>query len=80
METTLDDGAECIGQHIVISILSILLVISVGMNILLKCSMPSRFFSFSEQITTQEQTGQDNYDNLSDTKETHLYTTMASTN
>ena len=79
METPLDDGAGCIGHHIVISILSIILVISVGMNILLKCSMPSRFFCFSEQTTTQEQTGQENYDNLSDTKETHLYTTMAST-
>ena len=79
METTSNDGAGFIGQHIVISILSILLVISVGMNILLKCSMPSRFFCFSEQTTTQEQTGQEDYGNLSDTKETHLYTTMAST-
>lgn len=79
METPLDDGEGCIGHHIVISILCILLVISVGLNILLKCSMPFRFFCFSEQTTTQEQTGQENYDNLSDTKETHLYTTMDST-
>ena len=30
----------------------------------------------SSQTITQEQTGQENYDNLSDTKEGHLYTAM----
>lgn len=75
-ETPSDDRAVFSGCNIAISFLSILLVISVVLNILLKCRMSSRFICSSEQSITQEQTGQENYDNLSDTKETHLYTTM----
>lgn len=60
------------GRDIAISILSILLVISVGVNILLKYRMTS-------QAITQVQNVQENYDNLSDAKERHLYSTMTTT-
>lgn len=56
--------------EIAISILCILLVISVGVNIFFKCRMSSK-------TITQKQTGQENYDNLSDSKEGHIYTAMA---
>ncbi|XP_078338753.1 uncharacterized protein LOC144626986 [Crassostrea virginica] len=66
-----DDGTVYkYGCEIAISILCILFVISVGVNIFLKCRM-------SSQTITQEQTGQENYDNLSDSKEGHIYTAMA---
>ena len=76
---TPSDGAVYSECNIAISFLSILLVISVGLNILLKCRMSSRCICLSDQAIAQEHTGQENYDNLSDTKATHLYTTMTIT-
>ncbi|XP_078338752.1 uncharacterized protein LOC144626985 [Crassostrea virginica] len=60
------------GRDIALSILSILLVISVGVNILLKYRM-------SSQAITHVESGQENYDNLSDTKERHVYSAMTTT-
>lgn len=67
------------GSGIVISILSILLVISVGFNVVMKCRMSSRYIGNTEQAITQVQTGLENYENLSDARERHLYTTMTAT-
>ena len=70
-ETLSGDGAGCSGYLIAISILSIFLVISVGVNIFWCCLISRlrlRWTAF-----TQEETDQENNDNHSAAKITFLY-------